>query len=337
MSASCWDRLGIAPTDDQAAIRRAYARALKAIDPDADPGAFIALRGALDAARAWATQRARTDQPEPERVPPSAPARPIAAPEPEPEPEPVPALVPVRPSWVDDAEAIDRLVFGQAPRATIFAEVTARTARVFGAPELEAVDQARWIEGWAAETILRGIPRTNAMLAPAIDRFGWQARVAEWNCPPAIRRVVGRYEDCLWLDRISEREVTAAETVRRFTEPNPPAPARRSARLVAAFLDEVRARHPTAILDLNEGAVATWDAFLAARNNRPVARLKREIDARLAPVKRSTHRFRTSDAGRTMWKIGLVLFWLLLFAVLPLGAIGLAVGTLMRRGHLRYR
>ena len=45
-----WDRLGIEKTDDQRAIKRAYASRLKAIRPDEDPGEFQALREARDEA-----------------------------------------------------------------------------------------------------------------------------------------------------------------------------------------------------------------------------------------------------------------------------------------------
>ena len=45
---SVWDTLGIAETDDVGTVRSAYARALKQIDMDADPRAYIALREARD-------------------------------------------------------------------------------------------------------------------------------------------------------------------------------------------------------------------------------------------------------------------------------------------------
>jgi len=50
-----WQVLGIGPTGDRQAIRRAYARCLKHLDPDQDPEAFQRLRFAYEAALA-ATQ-----------------------------------------------------------------------------------------------------------------------------------------------------------------------------------------------------------------------------------------------------------------------------------------
>lgn len=52
-----WATLGIARTTDVAAIRSAYARALKGFDVDADPGRFMALRNARDHALRLARQQ----------------------------------------------------------------------------------------------------------------------------------------------------------------------------------------------------------------------------------------------------------------------------------------
>ncbi len=55
---SAWRALGIEPTSDVRAVKRAYAAKLKAIDPDADVAAFLRLRDALAAAEADAAYRA---------------------------------------------------------------------------------------------------------------------------------------------------------------------------------------------------------------------------------------------------------------------------------------
>lgn len=81
-----WGELGIEPTADAAAIRRAYAHRLRAIDPDSDPAAFQRLREAYEAALAGSARdtgrkpRRRKAQ----RVPAGDPVLPEAAPPPEP-------------------------------------------------------------------------------------------------------------------------------------------------------------------------------------------------------------------------------------------------------------
>lgn len=50
-----WHTLGIPPTRDEAAIKRAYAQQLKQHRPDRDPQGFIALRAAYEAALAYST------------------------------------------------------------------------------------------------------------------------------------------------------------------------------------------------------------------------------------------------------------------------------------------
>jgi hypothetical protein len=61
MEETSWAELGIAPTGDQAAVRRAYATRLKAIDADRDPAAFMRLRQAYEDALA---AKMEADKPE---------------------------------------------------------------------------------------------------------------------------------------------------------------------------------------------------------------------------------------------------------------------------------
>ena len=53
---TCWHILGIAPTRDEAAIKRAYAQLLKKHRPDRDPDGFIRLREAYETALAGGEQ-----------------------------------------------------------------------------------------------------------------------------------------------------------------------------------------------------------------------------------------------------------------------------------------
>jgi len=57
-----WRVLGLAPTQDLSAIRRAYAVRLKAIDAASDPEAFRRLRGAYEWALSWAKFQMLPDQ-----------------------------------------------------------------------------------------------------------------------------------------------------------------------------------------------------------------------------------------------------------------------------------
>ena len=66
MPDALFSTLGISPTTDQKAIRRAYAALLKRTDQAGDPEGFAALREAYERARAWAEWQREQDDDAPE-------------------------------------------------------------------------------------------------------------------------------------------------------------------------------------------------------------------------------------------------------------------------------
>lgn len=100
-----WALLGIEPTTELAAIKKAYALRLKVTRPDDDADAYQALRGAYERVQQWAAwERSRASAPQAEAAPPSAPDMPPTVepaplmpvdPLPAPEPAPVREMAPV--------------------------------------------------------------------------------------------------------------------------------------------------------------------------------------------------------------------------------------------------
>jgi hypothetical protein len=177
----CWNVLEIAPTDELAPIRRAYAAKLKAIDVQADPQAFIALRAAYDAARGVAPYRVvetRDDVVFDAEAPIMAPVRHI------------------------DMEAVEALIFGEQSRETIFAPLAALTAQLVAYAHASGIAASVEIETWIATTILNGVPRSNGMLRPAISGFRWGVRAVDHNCPYAIIVAVDRLADLEYLQSL---------------------------------------------------------------------------------------------------------------------------------------
>jgi hypothetical protein len=287
-----WEALGIAPTGDESEVRRAYARRLKAIDPDSDPQAFIALREARDfiAFLAW---RAAQDQAEPAEAAPSEPEpppteapteAPIAAPDPAPGPEPEVRTEFARPAAEDEAEIdpelfrrIDRLLYG--PDAVPdFAELRAAAEDLFAHPGLDRIGMAESVENWVINAIVATAPRSDALVAPAVARFRWDEGSPDWRRPPVLDWIVQRR-----LDADFERSLVAdfpgyGEVLRYLRDPDAAPPARPGLGLAAdmrAFLLHARANHPTTIALCDAQAVQWWEGWVL----NPPGFLRRELEA----------------------------------------------------------
>jgi hypothetical protein len=163
--ATIWQVLGIDPTDDLRTIRRAYAALLKTIDMESEPQRFIALREAYEAALSGIRET-----PLPFAIEEAAPIADLSE------------LVPVAMDGADRA-AIQRiagrirhLLQGGEPIAAIEDELTDLTLRMTAEIDRDTIDRQADAEEWIVATITAHLPRSDAMVHPAVAAFRWQAR-----------------------------------------------------------------------------------------------------------------------------------------------------------------
>ena len=333
MSGGIWAVLEVERTTDGRAIRAAYARKLRTIDAEAEPQAFIALRAAYEQALHYAAHAQPTAAAEapPEAEPAMADAHDaphrddarweVAEPEPA-APPPPPAE---RPSWVEDIEAINALVGGNDSREAIFAPITTHINAILSHPAMLEIDHAAQVENWAAHTILNGMPRTNALLNPCIEAFGWWERATEYNCPPAIGQIIQRHIDNQALIKLREANSVYSQALQMLCDPaNRPRQSQLPA--IEVLLNRIRADHPTLILELNPQSLERWEAMIERNHNRPAARVSRWTDRNIGRFVAWCQRYRIDVAFKAVKFVVIAIILLVLsIAVPPLG-IGLGIG-----------
>lgn len=249
-----WATLDCDPTTDRAVIRRAYAARLKAMDVDADPDAFEALRDARDAALVRAADPVAAVDVEPVLTD-VLPPQPVAA-EPEPEADPLAEAMNAH------FHALEALLFpghDAAPTAEEQAQIDHHGRALLADPRLEQVDFATGAERWFAETLAASIPRSDPLLEPAAAAFGWIDRRDDYALSADAHAIIERIAATRFAALVSDPkhrlhrawvELTRDDDSRRnwLTSPTD----------IRDLLTTVRQRYPEAESRMNPNRVAQW-------------------------------------------------------------------------------
>ncbi|MEN3745630.1 J domain-containing protein [Sphingomonas sp. HF-S3] len=251
-----WQTLGLEPTDDQRAIRSAYIRRLKEIDPDLEPEQFIALREAYEAARGEAEQPASADA-----TAPSASLRPAGS-----GPTIIETSTPQRASDRIETLLSELSEHVLIPDVPVDEPAIRRLLQELLSPAtLTRVDDAMRIEDAILDLIDLGALRAEPLLGPAIRAFGWR----ELQFPsPTVEWALAMHVENKIL--IREPDLKPAYDALRspFSRPNP-WKERRLLPLVEALFDLSEKHFPNLADELDPEAWAWWQT----RRGRPRLRL----------------------------------------------------------------
>lgn len=278
--AQAWARLGIDSTDDKREVKRAYGRALKAIDPDSDPQAFVELREAYETALQWGAQVPYWEQEPLDETPADAIVEADDPPgETEAETEELlgedwwESWRPEPPAAADGDGlreaylALDALLFEPLPPPA--ERIVEAGEAVMTHPELARVDRLAETERWMAEAIAASTPRSDPLLMPAIARFEWDKAARDWRRHHHIATLLGRRDDLLFLKRC----LKPGAGHRRAADALMGRPPRkvglrelRLARDVRKLLDVVESHHPSLDQDFDADSLSWWRGYFHGRH-----------------------------------------------------------------------
>lgn len=333
---AAWRLLGIAPTADTGAIRRAYAARLRVMDVDADRDGFASLRDARDLALQLAAEGMLDAEPADEAAPAPKEGEHVAIPVPQtgfgwtgalegpgdpafslpppdgalhptalapdarpaadapgdvlPLPDPADLLacadkaggwyvarhgVAAEQARVDrtlhallfpNGEDEDReLLMTAEEEEQALAALAAVIADVRGGD----IDQQARGEGWIADILAHGWPRSDPLLAPAADAFGWRARAGLVDTPPAIDYVNQRLAARDFRAAVERKDHQLHGAWKQLRKPTRTGQSRAlwwEGRKIDELLGIIRRDYPELEQQLDWHRVALWDA----RGQKPI-------------------------------------------------------------------
>lgn len=251
MSVTVWSRLGISPTRDRLAVRRAYAERLKQTNPEDDPEGFQALRQAYEAVLAQlvrAPSAPLEDAPASEDAPSASPAAAELAP-----PDPFAA------HW-QACHLLEQWIAEGPPAGRRLAEAL---AAVLASPVMENLAVRANTERGLARLILTQAPRADALIPQALDCFHWGEGRASWDEPAEFRAVHARSVLAGVLERARARTSRHRKACGLLAAPPPKglaaiAVAAMHVDRMQAFFNYLNRECPAALREFDQASVAFW-------------------------------------------------------------------------------
>ncbi len=285
-SRQAWKKLGIDKTEDKRAIKRAYAARLKAIDPDADPKAFLALRDALQMAN-WDADSLAWGEPEEDEAEAFEGVE-DAAPEPEPEPPaddfdrivmddqgrlsirletPTPAddADDATPEEQDARNIISNILWADAPAPDDAAHLVTATRELLEDPRMEQIGFAADTEEWFAWMLANNMERGEPVLGMVSQYFHWEPERHQIGGIYGTTEVAARAADLVSRGKLEQPTHEWHATFEKLK-----APAGDKLGLAERYLHRsqvdtllraIRTHHPSIEWDLDRDHVALWDAI----------------------------------------------------------------------------
>lgn len=290
-----WAALDLAPTRDTRDIRRAYARALKQIDVDAEPERFADLRSAFEEAIFLAGQE---QFPEPMHGPDlaetsldderwqAAPPAPVHVIENEasPHPEPAEQAAPDPPSaapnpshgpWHqaaidtanEHAQALEVMLMAEQGKdiVPLPAEVTTMRTHwqaVTQDPRMEELGHFAAVEAWIAEVVARGWPFSEPLMSDVAQFYGWVEKADMIGQSRAVHFIVRRLVLSDFVATVSDRKHPLFKAWRELTTPAHEGSRRGigvNRKSVATLLGRIRADYPELETRFDSWRVGLWE------------------------------------------------------------------------------